>query len=150
MAEAAEKLRNRVIVNRVCRQVQPPQPLTDNRLRQRLARDEADLTAVTSAIVGRLMTEDQLRGQVRAAWEAAEADVASRSGDDLLAIAPGDEILNQVFMRFANRGYSKRNDGVAIARAMPAPPQEIRELLTTFMLDNDDEDSPPSSARGDT
>jgi hypothetical protein len=135
MTEAAEQLRSKVIINRVCRQVRPARLLMENTLRQRLAEEGADLEAVTAAVLDRLMTQDELRAQIESAWQDAEADVAARTGDGLLAIAPGAEILNQVFTRFAQRGYNKRDDGVAIAKAMPAPPREIQELLAAFMID---------------
>jgi len=135
MSEAAEGLRRKIIINRVCRQVQPSQPLMEHRLRQRLANQDANQEVVTAAVLERLMTQGQLREQVSAAWETAEADVASHSGSALLAIAPGEEILKALFTRFAGRGYNKRDDGVAIAKAMSAPPEEIRELLNAFMLD---------------
>jgi len=135
MVKAAENLRHKVVVNRVCRQIQPDRPLMDHRLRQRLAGKGTDQEAVTAAILSRLMTEDDLRAQIQAAWAAAEEEVALHSDDGLLAIAPGEEILNAIFRRFARRGYNKRDDGVAIARAMQAPPEEIRMLLDLFMLD---------------
>jgi predicted ATPase len=133
IADAAENLRDKIVINRVCRQVQPPRLLMEHRLRRRLARDGADQESVIAALSDRLMSQDELRTQIKTAWEAAEADVASRSGDDLLAIAPGEEILNALFLRIAGRGYSKRDDGVAIAKAMTVPPEEIRVLLVDFM-----------------
>jgi putative AbiEii toxin of type IV toxin-antitoxin system len=136
MNQAAESLRTKIVVNRVCRQVHPARPLMEHSLRQRLAHNGADIETVTTAMLERLLTQDELRAQIKAAWEAAEADVASRSGDELLAIAPGEEILNAVFMRFARRGYKKREDGLAIAKAMAAPPEEIQTLLQAFMLDD--------------
>jgi hypothetical protein len=143
MTDTAESLRNKIIINRVCRQLRPARPLMEHSLRQRIASVGADLDAVTTAVLERLMTRDELRTQIEAAWQAAAADVATHSGDDLLAIAPGEEILNAVFLRFARRGYNKRDDGVAIAKAMPAPPEEIRMLLDDFMLD-----APEVSPRG--
>lgn len=133
--EAADVLRRKIIINRVCRQIRPARPLMEHTLRQRLASDGADQEAVTAAVSQRLMGEGDLRTQIEAAWQEAEADLAGRSGDDLLAVAPGEEILRAVFMRFAGRGYSKRDDGVAIAKAMPEPPEEIRGLLAVFMRD---------------
>jgi predicted ATPase len=135
MNEAAEGLRRTIVVNRVCRQVQPERPLMEHSLRQQLASQGADQDAVAASVLERLMTQGELREQLSAAWEAAEADVASHSGPELLGIAPGEEILKAVFMRFAGRGYNKRDDGVAIAKAMSAPPEEIRDLLDIFMLD---------------
>ena len=133
--EAAESLRAKIVINRVCRRVHPVRRLMEHSLRQHLASEAADVETLTTAILERLMSQDELRAQINAAWEAAEADVASRSGDELLAIAPGEEILNTIFLRFARRGYKKRDDGVAIAKAMAAPPEEIQTLLHSFMVD---------------
>jgi hypothetical protein len=144
MTAAAERLRRKVVINRVCRQVQPARPLMDHKLRQRLANMDADLGAVTAAVIDRLANPRELQEQIRSAWQEAEADITARSGDDLLAVAPGEEILQEVFTQFAGRGYNKRDDGAAIARSMPTPPEEIRALLAAFMLD-DFEPSPQPS-----
>jgi predicted ATPase len=135
LADAAESLRDKIIINRVCRRVQPARLLMEHSLRRRLAGDGANQETVMAAISERLMSQDELRTQIKTTWEEAEVDVARRSGDDLLAIAPGEEILNALFLRFAGRGYSKRDDGVAIAKAMAAPPEEIRALLAEFIGD---------------
>ncbi len=82
----------------------------------------------------RLITPVDLESQIAAAWAEAELDVASHTGAALLAIAPGEEILDGIFMRYAGRHYDKRTDGAAIAAAMK-PPAEIRELLEAFMAD---------------
>jgi hypothetical protein len=135
MTETAGRLRGKILINRVCRQIHPTSALMQHKLRQRLANENADQKAIMDAVSHRLMTQDELRTQIETAWQVAEADVATRSGDELLAIAPGEEILSAAFMHFLGRGYSKRDDGVAIARAMPQPPEEIRELLAAFMLE---------------
>jgi len=125
-------LRQKIIVNRVCRQVGPARPLMDHAIRQDLASAGADADQVTTAVLERLITADDLRAQIAGAWAEAERDVASQEGAELLAIAPGEEILEAVFQRFAGRRYDKRRDGPAIAKAMN-PPQEIKDLLTAFM-----------------
>jgi len=133
VGQTAEGLRRKIVVNRVCNQIQPARPLMEHRLRQQLAKDGADEATVTASLLERLMTAGELRSQVEAAWAAAEVDVANHTGNDLLTIAPGEEILTAVFRQFAGRGYNKRVDGVAIARAMSAPPGEIQGLLDAFM-----------------
>src|SRR5262249_34158018 len=127
-----EGLRQKIIVNRVARQIAPPRMLMDHRLRQELAGANAELGQVTSAVLERLMTADALREQIAAAWAIAEADVNSHQGTGLLEIAPGEEVLDAVFMRYAGRHYAKRADGPAIAKAMQ-PPAEIREVLDGFL-----------------
>jgi hypothetical protein len=134
MTEVAVGLRRRIVVNRVCRVIAPVRPLMDNKLRQQLANANADEAEITTSVLERLLSPEELRTQISAAWEVAERDITSQTGEDLLAIAPGEEILNAVFTRFARRGYSKRDDGVAIAKAMAAPPDEVKRLLEEFML----------------
>lgn len=135
MRDAADGLRLKVIINRVCRQIQPARPLMENSLRQELASAGASKDEIIAAIMERLMTPEDLREQTATAWAAAERDVASCDDENLLVIAPGEEILNVVFQRFAGRRYKKRDDGVTIAKTMPAPPSEIRNLLEKFMAD---------------
>ena len=147
MTEAAEGLRRRIAVNRVCRAAVPVRPLMDHKLRKQLADAGADKEVITASVLERLLSPEEVRTQIFAAWDAAENDVANQTGEDLLAIAPGEEILKAVFMRFANRGYSKRDDGVAIARAMAAPPDEIKRLLEEFMSE-DGEADPTDEAEG--
>jgi energy-coupling factor transporter ATP-binding protein EcfA2 len=132
ITDAAEELRQKIIVNRIARQIAPPRMLMDHKLRQELARADAELGQVTSAVLDRLMTADALREQIAASWAIAEADVNSHKGAELLEIAPGEEILDAVFMRYARRHYAKRADGPAIAKAMQ-PPAEIREVLNGFL-----------------
>ncbi len=106
----------------------------DAKLRQRLAEDGVDLTEFTAAVIERLMTPADLRAQITAAWEEAEADVAGHVGEALLEIAPGEEILAALFLQYARRHYDKRVHGPAIAAAM-SPPAELAEQLGAFMAD---------------
>jgi hypothetical protein len=64
----------------------------------------------------------------------AQEDVAQLEGTALLAAAPGEEILDAVFMHFARRRYRKRDDGVAIAK-VTLPPGEIQLALEAFMAE---------------
>ena len=81
-----------------------------------------------------MMTANDLRTQIAQAWTEAEQDVSSYQSARLLAIAPGEEILNTIFQRFAGRAYDKRRDGPAIAKATPPPP-EIGKVLNDFLVD---------------
>ena len=82
----------------------------------------------------RLVTPEDLRAQIAVAWAEAEADVEGQDDARLLEIAPGEEILDAVFMRYAGRHYDKRVHGAAIAAAM-SPPEELADLLAEFMRD---------------
>lgn len=132
VASAAERLRGKIIANRVARRIAPARPLMDHRLRQCLAEANASADQITSAISERLMTPQQVQDQVNQSWAEAEHDVTMRHGPDLLAIAPGEEILDEVFMRLVGRHYNKRRHGAALARAVP-PPAEVRRILETFL-----------------
>jgi len=147
MTEAAEGLRRRIVVNRVCREVVPVRLLMDHKLRRQLADAGADKDEIAASVLERLVSPEELRARISAAWDAAESDVARQAEEDLLAVAPGEEILKAAFMRFANRGYSKRDDGVAIAKAMAAPPDEIKRLLEEFMP-GDGEADPATHGEG--
>ena len=80
------------------------------------------------------MTPDDVRSQVTDAWAEAEADIGIKTPEELLALAPGEEILDLAFMKFAGRHYRKRDDGPSIAR-MCGRPTEIAELLESFLAD---------------
>jgi hypothetical protein len=134
MADAAERLRGNIVANRVARQVAPRRLMMDHQLRQYLADAGADAEQITSAVLERLATPQEIRELVERSWAEAQRDVTSREGAELLEIAPGQEILDQVFMHFAGRHYDKRRHGVALAKAS-TPPVEIRETLEAFLND---------------
>jgi len=134
MNEAAEGLRRKIIVNRVCRQIGPSAPLIGHKLRQELASAGADMNQIAAKVVDRMMTADQLRIQIAEVWTEAEQDVNAQEGAALLAIAPGEEILNVIFRRFAGRAYDKRRDGPMIAR-VTLPAEEIGRVLADFLAD---------------
>ena len=106
----------------------------DHRLRQELASAGADADAIAAAVLERLMTAQDVRDQVDRSWAEAQEDVAQLEGTSLLAAAPGEEILDAVFMHFTGRHYRKRDDGAAIAKAIP-PPGEIQRVLEAFLAD---------------
>jgi hypothetical protein len=130
----AENLRQKIVINRVARRIAPARLLMDAKLRQRLADDGVDLAEFTDVVIERLMTPADLKAQITAAWEEAEADVASHIGEALLEIAPGEEILDALFLQYTGRHYDKRVHGPTIAAAM-SPPAELAGLLGTFMAD---------------
>ena len=132
MIAAAESLRNTIIVNRVARQIVPPQQLMDTDLRHELA--GASAAEISTAVLERLMTPVALHEQVTRLWDGTAAGVEAHSGADLLDIAPGKDVLDAVFMQFIGRHYKPRVDGVTIARAM-LPPPEIDQLIGEFLSD---------------
>jgi hypothetical protein len=130
--ETAESLRLKVVVNRVCRQFMPPQGLMNDDLRHRLANSATSQDDVIDALIERLMTPEGIREQITSLWAGSQADVARAKGAELLAIAPGEEILDRVFMHFLRRHYRKREDGAALAKAI-SPPSELEKLVKDFL-----------------
>ena len=128
LGTAAESLRRKIVINRVARRVAPRRMLMDHQTRRRLASEGVDQAAFAEAVAERLMPETELRQQIAAAWQEAEADVAERAGQALLEIAPGEEVLDILFRQYAGRGYDRREHGPMIAAAMK-PPEELSDVL---------------------
>lgn len=134
LKSAADRLRRKIVINRTAQRVTPPHQLMDTTLRKRLAEDGVDLSGFTSAVTQRLMTPAELTAQITTSWEEAEADVREHTGDALLEIGPGEEILDALFVQYAGQHYKKRVHGPKIAAEM-SPPEELAELFTTFMAE---------------
>jgi energy-coupling factor transporter ATP-binding protein EcfA2 len=130
---AAENLRRKIVINRVARRIAPTRSLMDSKLRTQLADASVDLAEFTSAVLDRLMMPAELTAQVAAAWKEAETEVASQTGAALLDIAPGEEVLDALFLQYTGRHFVKRTDGAAIAAAMKRP-AELADLLKAFMM----------------
>jgi hypothetical protein len=85
-------------------------------------------------VTERLMTRADLKTQIATAWEEADADVGNHTGGKLLAIAPGEEILDALLLQYSGRHYDKRVQGPEIAAAMDRP-GDLEELFRSFMAD---------------
>lgn len=129
---AAEALRPAIVVNRVARQL-PNVRLMEHKLRRQLARDHVDLATFTAAVLERLPDAQGLGQRISDWWQEARDDVMKQSGDDLLKIAPGADILERVFMHFVSQHFKKRDHGRAIAREMSQPPVELKRVLDEFL-----------------
>jgi energy-coupling factor transporter ATP-binding protein EcfA2 len=128
----ADGLRRKIVVNRTAQRVAAPRQLMDTELRKRLADAGADMVEFTSAVAERLMSPAELTAQITTAWEEAETDVRGHTADELLEIAPGEELLDALFVQYTGRHYKKRVHGPMIAAAMN-PPEELAELFRIFM-----------------
>jgi hypothetical protein len=89
MNGAAEGLRTKIIVNRVCHQVAPARPLMEHALRQGLANSGADVEQVTSAVLERLITADDLRAQIAECWAEAAGSRAAGTQPPARRASPG-------------------------------------------------------------
>lgn len=132
---AAEELRHTIIINRVAREFYSPIRLMDHRLRRDLVRKAVDEAAFTRSLLDRLPLESTIRSEIQSRWQQVAMDVEGYEPRDLVNVAPGEEILNAVFLRFLGRRFSKRNDGVAIARAMNGPPADLAAVVEDFLTE---------------
>ena len=106
--------------------------LVDRMLVKKLARDGPDLTRLQAAIAGRLPS-DGLNDRIAERWASVETEITANWAERWQDWAPGEEVLDAVWQRFLGAGYSKRVDGLAIAREMSATPDELRTVLTRFL-----------------
>ena len=68
IGQAAERLRRKIVINRVCRQSGPSEPLVGNSLRSELASAGADREIVATKVVSRMMTADDLQSRFAKLW----------------------------------------------------------------------------------
>src|SRR5262249_32620618 len=116
--QTAESLRAKIIINRVCRQVSPPQGFMNEGLRKELAGSGASQDQVRAAVLERLMTQDDVRDRIDALWADAEDDVSAHAGADLVAIAPGEEILDAVSWRSPDATTGSENTAWPLPRPL--------------------------------
>ncbi len=108
--------------------------LVDRTLVKKLASEGPDLTRLQAAVAERLPA-DGLHDKLAERWAATETEIAASWADRWQDLAPGEEVLDALWRKYLEAGYSKRMDGLAIAQAMTAPPDELRTLLTRFLRD---------------
>jgi predicted ATPase len=133
LRQAADELKGLVTLKRAAWE-QSSIRLVDRTLLRKLAREGPDLTRLQAAIADRLPS-DGLRGKLAERWAAVEAEIAASWAERWQDWAPGEEVLGALWQKYLGAGYSKRVDGLAIARAMVTPPNELRTLLTRFLND---------------
>jgi hypothetical protein len=132
----ADELRSMVVLKRVMAELADPIRLVDNELRRKLSRTRADKVALTKEVIKRIPEKAQIQATIEGRWEAHSKELDNSWAQDWTLLVPGADLLNALWTKFLNRGYSKAVDGLAIARAMEAPPETLRTLLDAFMSDD--------------
>jgi len=133
LRSAIDRLQRAVIVGRVCRQLELIRP-ADNTLRRHLMKTNADLSELTQAVVERLPDQNQFVEHIAKLWRDAEVSVGRDWPMKGYYLAPGEDVLDLVFMELIGRRYRKnRDDGVEIARCMQEPPEELANILRRFL-----------------
>ncbi|MFJ5885548.1 AAA family ATPase [Kitasatospora cineracea] len=132
MRRAADALEGTVVLKRVLAGLAPVR-LTDNRLRDRLARAQADADGVAAAVTARIPLRGDVEADIRQTWDAHTTAVRKDWDTDWRHLAPGADVLDAVLKELLGRGYRKATDGPALARLIPQPPEILREVFDAFM-----------------
>jgi AAA domain, putative AbiEii toxin, Type IV TA system len=132
MRDVADSLKQTVVLKRVCKELRPIR-LMDNDLQKELAKQNAGLAQLQSAVIARIASADVIKTQTASLWEEAEKAVASAWEDHWRVLAPGEEILKGLWTRFGTCGYTKTTGGTQIATAMSEAPAELQEILDHFI-----------------
>ncbi|MFH8716668.1 AAA family ATPase [Streptomyces zaomyceticus] len=132
--QCVESLKGAMVVNRVARRL-PGVRLVDNVMRGGLAKKGASQNEFWEVIESRLPKVEAMRKQIAELWDTATNEVATMTVEELVKWAPGEEILDAVYMKFLGRRFKKRADGGALAATMGQPPAELSALLSRFMSD---------------
>ncbi|MFE4961679.1 ATP-dependent endonuclease [Streptomyces sp. NPDC056660] len=132
IVHAAQALRQSMIVNRVARKISSVR-LMDHKLRGNLAKNATTAEEVWEAVSSRLPESVALRREIDEYWESASREVSEMSSDQLIKWAPGEEILNSVYLHFLGRRFKKRVDGKVVALEIGESPTELRAVLRDFM-----------------
>jgi hypothetical protein len=133
LRQAADTLQGLVILKRVAWE-QASIRLVDRALLKRLAREGPGLARLQAAVAERLPSDD-LSERLAKRWAAVEAEITADWAGRWQDLAPGEEVLDALWRKYLEAGYSKRVDGLAIAQAMTDSPDELRTLLALFLQD---------------
>jgi predicted ATPase len=132
LEQAINGLQRAIVVGRVCRRKEVIR-LADHVLRHELMRKNANLDALTSAILEKLPTPANLAEELSTIWREEEGEVNAAWRTKARYLAPGADVLGRVFTELTGQGYSKDTDGPALARAMTAPPSDLRDTVLRFL-----------------
>jgi predicted ATPase len=138
LRELADGLKRLVILKRVCRRL-PAVRLVDNRTRRKLARANAGPDELHSEVILRLREGELLASKISEYWAEEESLLLGTWESNWRRLAPGEELLEQIWEHYQLGGYSKLADGPAIAANMAQPPSDLRKVLTEFVREDGDE-----------
>ncbi|BCY07687.1 AAA family ATPase [Actinoplanes sp. L3-i22] len=141
--EAADEQKPKVIIKSVAACL-PVMRLVDNQSRGRLARNVGSVDEMVTAVMANVLDREQIEARIRAEWERVRADIEARWEADWRLLAPGEEVLRAVFLRFLKEGYGKTSAAGELARCLAEPPAELRKVITRFLGDVGRGDRPAS------
>ena len=125
--DAADSLKATLVLKRVVAELGPLR-LLDRATVKSLVEGKASATALAASIRERQPDIESKADEVLSIWDAVEAKVNDEWKARWRQLAPGADVLSQVF---AGHGleFSKTKDAVAIAREMQEPPDDLRAIL---------------------
>ncbi|MFJ5550522.1 AAA family ATPase [Streptomyces sp. NPDC093225] len=129
----ADRLKQTVVMKRVMADLAEPIRLVDNNMRKTLARSIPTEETLTAAAVSRIPERTEVEARIGTAWAIHSQAIESSWDSEWENLAPGADVLKGIWMHFLSRGYSKAQDGPALARRMKNPPIALRTALKDFM-----------------
>lgn len=135
--ESADGIKHVVVLKRVMAEFADPVRLVDHKMRQWLSKKPADAmkAALVTEMQNRIPDGLELASRVEQLWKTYTADVERDWNKDWQQLVPGADLLKALFLKYLGRGYDKSTDGIAVARAMTAPPDVLKQVLGEFMVD---------------
>ncbi|GAA4232533.1 hypothetical protein GCM10022254_32660 [Actinomadura meridiana] len=131
--EVANGLKQAIILKRTIWDLEPLR-YVDNRLKAKLAKENADSGTLISFVLDRLPSEPQLRQRILESWKRNSDDLEANWERDWLNLVPGADLLEKLWVKHLGCKYNKQIDCESIARVMK-PPQVLVETLKNFMAD---------------
>ncbi|MEV0570708.1 AAA family ATPase [Dactylosporangium sp. NPDC050588] len=132
LREHANELRDRVVLKRVCARL-GALVYVDHELRASLSSKGATAEELIDAVVERIPSRDQMAQDIRELWAEESRAVVESWDDEWASLAPGEELLVATWSEFSSGRFSKKRDGVRIARNMTTPPLEITSAISDFL-----------------
>jgi energy-coupling factor transporter ATP-binding protein EcfA2 len=126
----AEELRPQVVLKRVAQEIVPIR-LLDREQVANLAASNPTLPALLAVVSRNLPTAD-VTDKITETWRAIEASVTADWAESWKLLVPGSDLLERLWNRYG-LSYDKGIDGPLVAASIEAGPQELREVLETFI-----------------
>jgi hypothetical protein len=138
MNEAIDSLKQQVILRTVCWRLQLlPNRLMDHKGRAALSARDAGIDDLLLFVRGRLRDPEDIERSIRAMWDEADRDITARWPSEKLGLAPGEEVLQSLWVQLSGRNYRKDEDGPQIAANMNEPPADLASIIDAFLGDED-------------
>ena len=125
-----------MILRTVCWRLQLlPNRLMDHNGRAALSAKDAGIDDLLQFVRRRLRDPEDIEKFIRAMWDEADRDITARWPSEKLGLAPGEEVLQSLWLQLRGRNYRKDEDGPQIAANMSGPPADLASIIDAFLSD---------------